>query len=115
MAGIKDALGAVFRIQRESRPVDRLLPPEQEALIHHIFVLKLEAARLALLRQQAATWRDLLREAQGWLAQYYAGGDARVMAAAAELERLAALDPAPRLAAPRQALEQLRAAAVLGR
>ena len=107
-AGTKSALHAVFRIQRETRPVDRLLPPEQEALIHTLLTLKLEGARLALLRQEPTSYRDLIDGAMAWLDQYYVGGDARVLAAKAELERLRALDLNPALPLPKKALEQLR-------
>ncbi len=108
-AGTKAALAAVFRIQRESRPVDRLLPPEQEALIHTLLTLKLEGARLALLRQEPASTRDLIDAALRWLDQYYVAGDARVLAVKAELERLRALDLNPSLPLPTKALERLRA------
>jgi uncharacterized protein HemX len=112
-ARMRSALQAVFRIQRESRPVDRLLPPEQEALIHTLLALKLEGARLALLRQDANSYRDLLSGARDWLAQYYVEGDARVMAAQAELERLRTLEIRPTLPVPQKALEQLRAVGAL--
>ena len=107
-AGTKSALHSVFRIQRETRPVDRLLPPEQEALIHTLLSLKLEGARLALLRQEPTSYRDLLDGALAWLDQYYVAGDARVLAVRAETERLRALDLKPALPLPKQALEQLR-------
>ena len=108
-AGTKAALGAVFRIQRETRPVDRLLPPEQEALIHTLLSLKLEGARLALLRGEATGYRDLIDSALHWLGQYYVAGDARVLAAKAELERLRSLELNPALPLPQKALERLRA------
>lgn len=108
-AGTKSALHAVFRIQREARPVDRLLPPEQEALIHTLLTLKLEGARLALLRQEPNSYRDVIDGALRWLDQYYVAGDARVLATRAELERLRALDLSPALPLPKQALERLRA------
>jgi len=108
-AGTKAALHAVFRIQRETRPVDRLLPPEQEALIHTLLSLKLEGARLALLRQEPTSYRDLLDGALAWVDRYYVPGDARVLATRAELERLRALDLSPALPVPVKALERLRA------
>lgn len=108
-AGTKAALGAVFRIQREARPVDRLLPPEQEALIHTLLALKLEGARLALLRQEPTSTRDLIDGALRWLDLYYVAGDARVLATRAELERLRTLDLNPALPLPTKALEKLRA------
>lgn len=108
-AGIKAAFGEVFRIQRESRPVDRLLPPEQETLVHTLLSLKLEGARLALLRQEPTSYRDLLDGALRWLDLYYIAGDARVLASRAELERLRGLDLNPALPLPVKALQQLRA------
>ncbi len=108
-AGTRAALGTVFRIQRETRPVDRLLPPEQETLIHTLLDLKLEGARLALLRQEPTSYRDLLDGALRWLDQYYVPGDARVLASRAELERLRTLDLSPALPLPVKALERLRA------
>lgn len=108
-AGLSTGLSAVFRIQRETRPVDRLLPPEQEALIHTLLSLKLEGARLALLRQEPLGYRDLLDGALGWLGQYYVAGDARVLVARAELERLRELNLSPALPLPTKALERLRA------
>ena len=108
-AGIKAAFGEVFRIQRESRPVDRLLPPEQETLVHTLLSLKLEGARLALLRQEPTSYRDLLDGALRWLDLYYVAGDARVLASRAEIERLRGLDLNPALPLPVKALQQLRA------
>lgn len=108
-AGAKAALGTVFRIQRESRPVDRLLPPQQEVLIHTILQLKLEGARLALLRQEPTSFADLLDDTLAWLEQYYQAGDARVLAVKAELQRLRALELKPKLPQPQKALERLRA------
>lgn len=107
-AGTRSALSAVFRIQREQRPVDRLLPPEQETLIHTLLALKLEGARLALLRVEPASYRDLIDSALYWLDQYYVAGDVRVLSSRAELERLRALDLKPALPLPVKALERLR-------
>jgi len=108
LAGAKSALTAVFRIQRESRPVDRLLPPEQEVLVRTLFDLKLEGARLALLRQEPESYRDLIDGALRHLALYFTEGDARVLATKAELERLRAQPLKPALPVPVKALEQLR-------
>lgn len=108
-AGAKAALGSVFRIQRETRPVDRLLPPEQEALIHTLLSLKLEGARLALLRQEPTSYRDLIDGALRWLDQYYVAGDPRVLAARAELERLRTMELNTELPLPEKALQRLRA------
>lgn len=108
-AGVRAALGSVFRIHREARPVDRLLPPEQEALVQQLLLLKLEGARLALLRQEPSAFRDLIDASRAWLDGYYKPDDPAVLAADSELERLRALDLAPALPEPARSLERLRA------
>ena len=49
MASLREVLGAVFTVRRTDKPVDRLLPPEQETLVGQLLLLKLETARAALL------------------------------------------------------------------
>lgn len=107
-AGLKQALNAVVRVKREARPVDALLPPEQEVLIHHLLLSRLEAARLALLRSDAAATRDALTAASDCLARYYRADDPGVASARTELERLAALPASTALPVPMKALEALR-------
>lgn len=108
-AGMKSALSSVFRIQRETRPVDRLLPPAQEALVQQLLLMKLEGARLALLRGEPGSFRDLVEGARAWLADYYKPDDPLVLAVDSELERLRGLELAPRLPEPSKSLERLRA------
>ena len=108
-AGVRAALTGVFRVHREPRPVDRLLPPEQEAMVRQLLLLKLEGARLALLRQEPAAYRELVDAARRWLADYYKAEDAAVLAADSELERLRGIDLAPALPEPSRSLERLRA------
>lgn len=108
-AGVGQALTTVFSIHREARPVDRLLPPAQEALVQQLLLLKLEGARLALLRQESASFRELIDSSRAWLDDYYKPDDPAVLAADSELERLRALDLAPGLPAPAKSLERLRA------
>lgn len=108
-ASIKEALGTVFSVHRELRPVDRLLPPEQQTLIQQLLMLKLEGARIALLRQESTSYRDLLDGAYRWLADYYQTNDPGVLAASAELERLRMLNLNPSLPEPVKSLELLRA------
>lgn len=107
-AGVQSAMASVFRIQRESRPVERLLPPGQEALVRELLLLKLEGARLALLRAEPLAYRDLLDSSRAWLADYYKSDDPALLAVDAELERLRALELAPSLPAPGRSLERLR-------
>ena len=108
-SGVRGALTTVFRVHREQRPVDRLLPPEQEAMVRQLLLLKLEGARLALLRQEPAAYRELVDSARRWLSDYYQAQDPAVLAADSELERLRLVDLAPVLPEPSRSLERLRA------
>jgi uncharacterized protein HemX len=88
-------LKSVFVIRRTDKPVDKLLPVEQETLVGQILLLKLETARTALLRDDTAAFRGAINEARGFLADYYRADDPAVLAARAELERLQGLELSP--------------------
>jgi uncharacterized protein HemX len=98
--GVKTALANVFALRRSDAPRPRLLAPEEAALVAQILQLKLEGARLALLVA-----------ARAWLDQYYDETDPDVRAAAAELERLRAMNLAPPLPDISRSLAQLRTVA----
>lgn len=90
------AISSVFSLRRNEGPSPRLLPPEQEALVVQMLALKLEGARVAMLRNDAASFRDLCNSALDWIGDYFRADDPQVLAARAELERLKSirLDPA---------------------
>lgn len=109
VAGLGTAFKAVFHIRREARPIDRLLDPEQQALVKLMLRSQLESARLALLRGDAVVWRQSLDDALRWLDERYSGEDAHVRAAHAELLRLRALPAPTTVPPPEKTLNQLRA------
>lgn len=96
-AAVKRAVGSAFTIRREEGPAPRLLSDEQTALIRQVLAMKLEGARLALLRRDAASFRDLCASAAAWLDDYFHAGDPAVSAARSELLRLQALQLSPPL------------------
>ena len=96
-ASLRELLSAVFIVHRTDKPVDRLLPPEQEALVKQLLALKLESARSALLLGDTASFRSALDGATQWLGDYYRAEDPAVSAARAELERLRGLELDPPL------------------
>jgi len=96
-ASLRELLSAVFIVQRTDKPVDRLLPPEQEGLVKQLLALKLESARAALLLGDTASFRSALDLAVQWLGDYYRAEDPTVSAARAELERLRGLELDPPL------------------
>jgi len=87
-ASVKEAMTGVFNIRRNNGPAPRLLPPDQESLVYQVLMLKLEGARLALLRGDATSFRDLSDSAGSWIKDYFRADDPGVVAAQAELERL---------------------------
>jgi len=91
---LKQAMRAVFIVRHEAG-AQALLPPEQETLVIHIGLLKLEGARLALLRGNTAAFREMIGASSEWLRNYYDAQDSAVQAAQAELARLRALELSP--------------------
>ncbi|HZP12526.1 MAG TPA: uroporphyrinogen-III C-methyltransferase [Nevskiaceae bacterium] len=105
---LKEALRSIFILRRDDNGA-RLLAPEQETLIMQIGLLKLEGARLALLRANTPAFRDLCAASSKWLGDYFETRDPGVLAARAELDKLKALDLTPPLPDLTKSLELLRA------
>lgn len=108
-ASIREAMTGVFSIRRNRGPAPRLLAPDQEALVYQILSLKLEGARLAMLRGDAASYRDLCESSAAWLRDYFRPDDPGVLAAQAELERLRPMQLNPPLPDISRSLTLLRA------
>lgn len=109
---LKDRGAGILRemvtIRHEDMPIRPLLAPEQEYFLRRNLALKLETARLALLRGQPETWRASLDEARRWLSTWYDTEDSAVSAMDESLARL--MDEAIRSERPNisSALERLR-------
>lgn len=109
-ASTRQALSSVFVVRRDDNArALRLLPPEQEAVVYNVLTLKLEAARVALLRGETAAFRESCRSAAAWLDEQFKDEDPGVLAAGGELERLQSLDLRPPLPDISRSLTLLRA------
>ncbi len=108
-ASVKEAMTGVFNIRRNNGPAPRLLPPDQESLVYQVLMLKLEGARLSLLRGDATSFRDLCDSAGSWIKDYFRPDDPGVLAAQAELERLRPLQLSAPLPDISRSLTLLRA------
>lgn len=111
LADVWQEVRNLIRIQRFDRDEAPLLAPEQGFFLRENLKLRLLSARLALFARDEASFRNDLKEAQAWLARYFAGDDRAVAAALAQLKELAAADivlELPDLRASQQALEALR-------
>jgi len=107
-ASVREALSSIFTVRRDTGPSPRLLGAEQEALVVQVLALKLEGARMALLRGDTTSFRDLCESASDWLDTYFQGDDPGVAAAHAELERLQPLELSPPLPDISRSLALLR-------
>lgn len=96
-------------IRRHDQPVAALLPPEQGVYITHHLRLEIEAARLGLLRADAALYRASLANAAGLLAAWFDPSDPAVAALAQALGQLGAVDVRPALPDVSRSLRALRA------
>jgi uncharacterized protein HemX len=108
-SSLGEVLRTVFIVQRTDRPVDRLLPPEQQGLVTQLLALKLESARAAALLGDTAAFRSAVDSAGRWLGDYYRPEDPMVGAARAELQRLHGLELDPPLPDLSRSVELLRA------
>lgn len=109
-ASVAEALRSIFTVRRDDNArALRLLPADQEAVVYQVLELKLEGARIALLRGNGVAFRDLLRAAGDWLDEYFKPDDPGVSAAQAELERLQPLELSPPLPDITRSLALLRA------
>lgn len=108
-ANLQEALSSVFSVHRNTGPAPRLLPPDAEALMYQVLSLKLEGARLAMLRSDVVSYRDLCAASSAWIKDYFREDDAGVIAAQAELERLRVLKINPPLPDITRSLTLLRA------
>lgn len=85
-----DALSSLYSLRREQAGIRQLLPPEEQALTVELLKLKLEGARLALLRGNDTAFHELCDAARDWLEAQFQRDDPAVEAVIAELERLTA-------------------------
>lgn len=108
-ASVREALSSLFSVRRDTGPSPHLLGAEQETLVVQVLALKLEGARIALLRGDTTSFRDLCESASDWLDVYFQADDPGVAAAHAELERLQPLELSPPLPDISRSLGLLRA------
>jgi len=87
-----------------------LTTPDQRLLLRQNLRLKLETARLSLLRNHAPAYRAALSEADEWVTRFYAADHEATISMHEALTRLAAIDVAPELPSTEQSLQALREA-----
>lgn len=92
-AGFKQTV----RIRRNDKPVQAMLPPEQQFFLYQNLRLYLESARLAVARGDRKLYSDSLDTVLKWLNSYFDPNDAHSRALRKAVSELHAIDVAPPL------------------
>jgi len=96
-SAIWKGLKGMVTVRRLDQNILPLLPPEQRYFLTQNLHLRLEAARLALLRGDGVIYQDNLNAAMAWIGEYFDHDDASVKRTRDELARLAQINIAPAL------------------
>lgn len=75
-------------IRRLDRPVASVLTPEETLVLREILLLKLETARMALVRGDDALYKASLETARSWLAENFDSGQATVRSVDGDIKAL---------------------------
>ncbi len=94
---IWDSIRSLVTVRRSGSEDAPLRSPEQQQFLADNVQIKIETARLALLRGDPAVYKASLEAAREMLGRYFMADDAAVAKVMAELERLAGLTIRPEL------------------
>ena len=86
----------------------RLLSPEAETAVYDILTLKLEGARVSMLKGDTESARAQLRSASGWLSRQFRSDDRGVIAMREQLDTLGQIELKPELPDISTSLSTLR-------
>lgn len=98
----------LVEIRRHDQPVAAMLSAKESLFLYENLRLKLEAARLALLRQDQALFRANLATVRQWLDKYFDNANAAVSAMQTLLGKLEAANIAPVIPVVDTTFEALR-------
>jgi uroporphyrin-3 C-methyltransferase len=89
---ILDALRSVISVKRSDATVTPLRSPEAESMLVRSLDLELQIARLAIIRSDAAAYRQSMNAAASRLQQYFDTNSTEVQSAMQSIEELAAAE-----------------------
>ena len=104
---LKDLKGVVS-IRRSGQPIEPLLPPDEQYYLSQNLALKLEEARIALLRRDTDTFRQDLTDTRNWVEQYFDKQSAAVSNVIATVDEMQTVTLKPDLPDISGSLRQLR-------
>jgi uroporphyrin-3 C-methyltransferase len=108
MARIMKDLKGVVSIRRSDQPIEPLLPPEEQHYLAQNLGLKLEEARIALLRRDTDTFRQNLSDTREWVQRYFDPQSAAVNTVIATVDDLRDVELKPELPDISGSLRELR-------
>lgn len=88
VASVKAAFSDIVTVRRTDEEVTPLMSPDAAYFLRANLALKLQTARLALLRGEQAIFEQSLADAAAWLRRYYANDARAVQSAVETLSRL---------------------------
>lgn len=100
---------SMVQVRRHQQPLEPLLPPAESWFLNQNLRLKLEQSRLALLRRNAALFRQYLEEAEVWISQFFDTEAAAVKSALETVSSLKAMEVDPKYPDVSNSLRLLRA------
>ncbi len=68
---IWDDIKSLVRVRRHQQPMEPLLPPQEAWFLQQNLRLKLEQARLSLLRRDTRQFRQYINEANAWIKSFF--------------------------------------------
>ncbi|MCF6337705.1 MAG: uroporphyrinogen-III C-methyltransferase [Gammaproteobacteria bacterium] len=99
---------SLVQVRRHQQPTEPLLPPQQAWFLYQNLQLKLEQARLAVLKQNTTVFVQSLEEVSQWLNSYFDVESAAVISLQKTIKNLRTIELQPTLPDVSSSLRELR-------
>ncbi|HFD92639.1 MAG TPA: hypothetical protein ENJ22_05060 [Gammaproteobacteria bacterium] len=106
--GMWQAFKDLVTVRHREQSEQPILPPEEHEYLVQNLQLKMETARLALLRRDEQIYHDSLKAIKDWINKYYDTNDAAVSGALASLDKLDQMVVNPELPSLTASLNAIR-------
>ena len=99
---------SLVQVRRHQQPTEPLLAPQQAWFLYQNLQLKLEQARLAVLKQNTAVFAQSLEEVSQWLSSYFEAESAAVISMQETVKNLRTVELQPTIPDVSGSLRELR-------
>ena len=100
---------SMVQVRRHEQPVEPLLPPAESWFLYQNLRLKLEQARLAVLRRDTALFKQYLADSSAWVKMFFDQEAGEVISAAELIDSLESIELKPAYPDVSNSLRVLRA------